>query len=474
MTAVLEMLRQAPSSVLPDPKVAAILYDEHGHAIAKYSKQRFGEPHSEAQVLLRALARTLQSSAHRLSPTNRVRARNHIVAFRRRLFTPRSIRADADLTDVRELVRLLGDPFRRASLFVNLEPCSHFGKNPACAALISAAGIKSVVFSHYDSDPDVCGRGERMLRNVGVRVTRGLLHTDLLAENHLFCKISYFMPKLFGGIHPTAAATNRPPLTMLGLLVPKSEVRTRDLGRTIHIHTFGVPPLRHTAEHLRTGGRPRISQRRLQETPRNPDTVLFTTLLNPLAILAMIADRFGCVPGAIISAAPDMGFELGKEECIEIIRDYCPDTHVCVGVRMAPIKDKLARISLRRRLSVGRERAGTVAIVVLAKGVPPDRTGRIETRFMDLVGATTLHVSRLEEYLVMLRFLRDDVDVSVYLGGDLFASRWKERTLANLQKLVERARNVEVCCTEEEVVDALREAGVPRIRYLEPYWEIIL
>jgi hypothetical protein len=312
-----------------------------------------------------------------------------------------------------------------------------------------------------------------MLREAKVAVSRGYLHREMLGENHLFCKIAYFMPKLFGGIHPTSVAMKHPPFTMLGLLVPRAEVRTRDLGRSIHIHTFGVAPLRHTVDSLRKAGRPRVSRSTLRALPRNNEAILFTTLLNPIAIVEMMAHRFKCVPGAIISAVPDMGFELGKEECIDLIREFYPDVHICVGVRMAAIRDKLARISLRRRLSVAPNRAGTVAIVVMAKGVPPEHGGRVETRFMELVGATTVHVSRLEEYLVMLRFLREDVDTTVYLGGDFFANRWKQATITNLRKLIERVRRVEVCCTEEEVVDALKTSGVPRVRYLEPYWEII-
>jgi len=473
MRAVLRLLRKAPPSILPDPKVAAIVFDKDGRILASYNKQRFGEPHSEAQVVLRALSRILRSKARRLSARELEQGEAHLASFRRRLITPRSIRAESDLADLHAVARILRNPLRNASLYVNLEPCSHFGKNPACAAVVAAAGVGTVAFSHYDPDPDVCGRGERILREAGVTVSRGHLHRELLAENHLFCKIAYFMPKLFGGIHPTAVAMKHPPFTMLGLFVPKAEVRTRNLGRGVHIHTFGVAPLRHTVDRLCKAGRPQVSQRTLRSLPRNNDAILFTTLLNPVAIVEMMAHRFKCVPGAIISAVPDMGFELGKEECTELIREFYPDVHICVGVRMAAIKDKLARISLQRRLSVETNRAGKVAIVVMARGVPPEPGGRVETRFMELVGATTIHVSRLEEYLVMLRFLREDVDTTVYLGGDLFAGRWKEAAMTNIRKLVERVPKAEVCCTEEEVVDALKASGVPRVRYLEPYWESI-
>ena len=64
---------------------------------------------------------------------------------------------------------------RESTLYVNLEPCSHFGKTPPCADLIVSKGIPKVVIGTLDPNPKVSGRGVEILRNAGIEVTVGLL-----------------------------------------------------------------------------------------------------------------------------------------------------------------------------------------------------------------------------------------------------------------------------------------------------------
>ncbi|MDO9633967.1 MAG: bifunctional diaminohydroxyphosphoribosylaminopyrimidine deaminase/5-amino-6-(5-phosphoribosylamino)uracil reductase RibD [Paludibacter sp.] len=64
---------------------------------------------------------------------------------------------------------------KESTLYVNLEPCSFYGKTPPCADLIVSKGIPKVVIGTLDPNPKVSGRGVEILRNAGIDVTVGLL-----------------------------------------------------------------------------------------------------------------------------------------------------------------------------------------------------------------------------------------------------------------------------------------------------------
>ena len=67
-----------------------------------------------------------------------------------------------------------GEAARGATLYVTLEPCSHFGKSPPCADAIIAAGIARVVSTIEDPNPEVAGQGHARLRAAGITVDIGL------------------------------------------------------------------------------------------------------------------------------------------------------------------------------------------------------------------------------------------------------------------------------------------------------------
>jgi diaminohydroxyphosphoribosylaminopyrimidine deaminase/5-amino-6-(5-phosphoribosylamino)uracil reductase len=85
-----------------------------------------------------------------------------------------------------EALREAGDRAHGATLYVTLEPCSHFGRTPPCADAVLAAGIARVVACHGDPDPRVAGRGFAKLREAGVEVEEGTLAAEAIRLNLRF------------------------------------------------------------------------------------------------------------------------------------------------------------------------------------------------------------------------------------------------------------------------------------------------
>ena len=73
-----------------------------------------------------------------------------------------------------QALKKLGGGSAGATMWVTLEPCSHWGKTPPCAERIIEAGISKVVVSLTDPDPRVNGAGIEMLRRAGVEVAVGV------------------------------------------------------------------------------------------------------------------------------------------------------------------------------------------------------------------------------------------------------------------------------------------------------------
>ena len=73
-----------------------------------------------------------------------------------------------------------------ATLYVNLEPCSHYGKTPPCANLIVSEKIKRVVIGCPDPNPKVSGRGVKILKDAGIEVEVGILRKESEKLNRRF------------------------------------------------------------------------------------------------------------------------------------------------------------------------------------------------------------------------------------------------------------------------------------------------
>ncbi|MBQ2287827.1 MAG: bifunctional diaminohydroxyphosphoribosylaminopyrimidine deaminase/5-amino-6-(5-phosphoribosylamino)uracil reductase RibD [Lachnospiraceae bacterium] len=75
-----------------------------------------------------------------------------------------------------------------ATLYVTLEPCSHYGKTPPCTELIIEKDIERVVIAVLDPNPMVAGRGVKRLRECGISVTVGVLEKQAQRLNEVFMK----------------------------------------------------------------------------------------------------------------------------------------------------------------------------------------------------------------------------------------------------------------------------------------------
>ncbi|PKR78191.1 bifunctional diaminohydroxyphosphoribosylaminopyrimidine deaminase/5-amino-6-(5-phosphoribosylamino)uracil reductase RibD [Halalkalibacillus sediminis] len=83
-----------------------------------------------------------------------------------------------------------GELAQGATIYVTLEPCSHYGKTPPCAKAIIDAGISKVYVAMLDPNPKVAGQGVEWLRKEGIDVEVGLLEKEAEEINPSFF---YFM-----------------------------------------------------------------------------------------------------------------------------------------------------------------------------------------------------------------------------------------------------------------------------------------
>ncbi|MGQ0622255.1 MAG: bifunctional diaminohydroxyphosphoribosylaminopyrimidine deaminase/5-amino-6-(5-phosphoribosylamino)uracil reductase RibD [Panacagrimonas sp.] len=132
MARALRLAERGRTTTFPNPRVGCVVV-RNGEVVGEGWHQRAGEPHAEVHAL-----------------------------------------------------RAAGEQARGAELFVNLEPCSHFGRTPPCADALIGAGVRRVWTAMPDPNPQVSGQGIARLRAAGIDVEVGLLHATARELNRGF------------------------------------------------------------------------------------------------------------------------------------------------------------------------------------------------------------------------------------------------------------------------------------------------
>ena len=134
MRMALDLARKGKGWTTPNPLVGAVIV-KGGRAIGQGYHQKYGQPHAEVNAIASA---------------------------------------KEDVTE--------------ATLYVTLEPCSHFGKTPPCSDLLIDKNIKRVVVGTLDPNPLVAGKGIEKLRSSGIEVVTGVLEEESQKMNEIFIK----------------------------------------------------------------------------------------------------------------------------------------------------------------------------------------------------------------------------------------------------------------------------------------------
>lgn len=85
-------------------------------------------------------------------------------------------------------IRMAGEQARNGTIYVTLEPCSHYGRTGPCALAIVEAGIKKVIIATLDPNPVVAGNGVKILQDAGIEVVVGVMGDESRQMNEVFNK----------------------------------------------------------------------------------------------------------------------------------------------------------------------------------------------------------------------------------------------------------------------------------------------
>lgn len=135
MREALKLAEQGRGYVSPNPLVGCVIANKHQQIIGKGFHERYGDSHAEVNAV-------------------------------------RSVRDKSELDG--------------ATVYVSLEPCAHHGKTPPCAEMLAELPVSRIVYAAGDPNPKVNGKGAKLLREAGKKVTEGILEDDARKQNEFF------------------------------------------------------------------------------------------------------------------------------------------------------------------------------------------------------------------------------------------------------------------------------------------------
>jgi len=136
---------------------------------------------------------------------------------------------------------------RGATLYINLEPCSHTGRTGPCTRALVAAGVTRVVAAMRDPNPEVAGRGFEELRAAGIELSVGLRETEAQRLNEAFARWIVSRRPL---VTLKSALTLDGQLTLPGTKLPRSDRGGRD-RRIQKDRWISSPESRTEVQHMR-------------------------------------------------------------------------------------------------------------------------------------------------------------------------------------------------------------------------------
>ncbi|WP_394221074.1 bifunctional diaminohydroxyphosphoribosylaminopyrimidine deaminase/5-amino-6-(5-phosphoribosylamino)uracil reductase RibD [Alteromonas gracilis] len=139
MAKAIQLAQKGRFTTSPNPRVGCVIIDENNQLLGQGYHIQAGTPHAEVHALKQAA----------------------------------SARAEGA---------------KRATAYVTLEPCSHFGRTPPCALALVKAQVSRVVIAMTDPNPNVCGKGISILQEAGIEVVSEVMAAEAAALNPGFIK----------------------------------------------------------------------------------------------------------------------------------------------------------------------------------------------------------------------------------------------------------------------------------------------